>query len=57
MRCLAQRIVNEQRGYARSLVGLQVLLGAPAAAAVAAAEEAAVARLEAEATAKAEVQQ
>ncbi len=51
MRCLAQRIVNEQREYAQSLVGSQVLLGAPVATAVVAAEE------EAEATVKAEAPQ
>jgi hypothetical protein len=49
--CLAQRIVNEQCEYARSLVGSQVLLAAPVATAVAAAEE------EAEAPAKAEAPQ
>ncbi len=46
LRCLAPRIINEQREYARSFVSLQVLLGDPAAAAVAATEEAAEARLE-----------
>jgi hypothetical protein len=51
VRCLAQRIVNEQREYAQSLVGSQVLLGAPVATAVVAAEE------EAEATVKAEAPQ
>ena len=47
LRCLAQRIINDHREYARSLVGSQVLV----ATAVAAAEE------EAEATAKAEAPQ
>ena len=53
LRCLAQRIINEQRGYVAAPRSSHELLGASAAAALAAAEETAEAHLEAEATAKA----
>ena len=51
LRCLAQRIINEQRGYVAAPRSSHELLGASAAAALAAAEKTAEAHLEA--TAKA----